>query len=349
MADALSKNNDDALLPLARHAIGCHPLQRLISRLRPDALLQALIPHVEALLKQGRVVVLCALLDRSHGDLVVQSELVKALRHALPKKKFIEALFSLPTPPPLVTGKKGKRNQGEVKEEEAHVPSKFSSSGCRLLAQWLHLDATHSAPICKELLALPVTRLCELACDGAGSRVLEALASPPVPIRLRLALLDALRSQFGTLAQHTIGSRVVEKLYEHADLAHKELVVKELLTVSSELAHLYHGDFVLKACKYVNLVLLNAVYMFRVDLFVSNKKLWRRTEKKAIAKAREAEGEKSSKKPNQNDEKGDKKQIGNEKATQKRKRGKDDAGESRDTPHSEPAPPKKRRRVERRK
>lgn len=80
----------------------------------------------------------------------------------------------------------------------------------------------------------------------------------------------------------------------------------------------------------------------RVDLFVSNKKLWRRTEKKGIAKAREAEGDKGARKAdNAEEKKKSRGKGGND--SKKRKRKKEGAGDKEDA-----KPAEKRRRIERR-
>lgn len=89
------------------------------------------------------------------------------------------------------------------------------------------------------------------------------------------------------LALDSIGSRVVESYFSTCDLSFKEIIAKELVSCFEELSSAPHGKYIIKSTKYLHLPLSRL--KTRLELYVANRKLWRRGEKKSI-KARESLG-----------------------------------------------------------
>eukprot|EP00471_Norrisiella_sphaerica_P006318 CAMPEP_0184482722 /NCGR_PEP_ID=MMETSP0113_2-20130426/4300_1 /TAXON_ID=91329 /ORGANISM="Norrisiella sphaerica, Strain BC52" /LENGTH=358 /DNA_ID=CAMNT_0026862629 /DNA_START=21 /DNA_END=1097 /DNA_ORIENTATION=- len=89
-----------------------------------------------------------------------------------------------------------------------------------------------------------------LACDRAGSRVLDAaLASPNALPKVKQRLVDALSGNFTILGCDTYGSYVAQRCYASANLVRKRKIAQELVDNERKLMASRSGSILLSKCR----------------------------------------------------------------------------------------------------
>jgi nucleolar protein 9 len=129
------------------------------------------------------------------------------------------------------------------------VPEHFSSIGCRLLGNTLHIDGRFTRNIVNAMLAVEPQRLVRLADDQSGSHVIDAMLGSAVDAKKRFAFVDCFRGFYADLAISKFGSRSVDSLYAAADVARKTTITEELHLRRADIAQSFNGKFVLRNCK----------------------------------------------------------------------------------------------------
>jgi len=238
---------------LAADRIGNHVVQRLLASPGCGAAEAALIVGellpksvAELLPRRDRAGVIMHAAEACQRLGVLQTELVGAIRTAC------NAASEKPQDAP--------RNPAAFAETLLLPQASYAAS--RTAQAILGMKREASKILANSLVELGTEKLTAVACDAAGSRVVEAaLSSTTLPPQIRLRIVAALKGHLADIACTAPGSRVVERCYAAADVANKEAIAAELMASEQRLSEDFNGRFALRACK--------------VQLYRQKREVWR--------------------------------------------------------------------------
>lgn len=122
-----------------------------------------------------------------------------------------------------------------------------SALGARLAQACLLLPPAACQPLVASFHRMPPALFAAVACDAAGSRVVEALFSAPgCPPAARAPLAKKLRGEVAKLARDRCGSHALERCFGAVDVDGKRSILDELLASEASLASSAHAALVCK-------------------------------------------------------------------------------------------------------
>ncbi|KAI5481043.1 rRNA processing protein Nop9 [Pseudohyphozyma bogoriensis] len=130
------------------------------------------------------------------------------------------------------------------KKLPSHVTAQPATQGSVLLQSWLKLSSPHQQVVIDSINSLGVPGITTLTRDATSSRVLDALlSSPTTPAREKRKFLMSLIGHYHLLADDRLGSRVVERCWEAADVFLKDKIAASLVDHANFLQASAYGHF----------------------------------------------------------------------------------------------------------
>jgi nucleolar protein 9 len=236
------------LVEFCEHNISNYVVQNAIQRVPTKELAVEVLSELKdalwTVLSMGRPGVIWRLTELCVKFQLEQEEVFSLLVHAVKKqeskkpeavrKEFVAALLGLQ----LSTGGNSKLQ--------------LNVMGARIIEQLMKFEPVeYMQPLYKGILELNTVQLVALAKDSTGSRCLIEPIWEGEDERTSWAieaLYQRFVGHFGALAMDRLGAFSVMKCFDKLSLAHKEVVVQELLQVEAKLSGSHFSQLVMNAC-----------------------------------------------------------------------------------------------------
>jgi hypothetical protein len=128
-----------------------------------------------------------------------------------------------------------------------HIPSRgakehksrFSTVGICILQSLLNFKVAHVRAVIESIANMEASVLTALACDSAGSRLLESVFKLLHHSEARLRVAHKFLGAFVQLACHPCASFVLDSLFAHSDAAVRRAVAEELAGAVARLVRIH--------------------------------------------------------------------------------------------------------------
>ncbi|XP_070830390.1 nucleolar protein 9 [Chaetodon trifascialis] len=226
------------LVDLALHPIANFPIQRLTAASAKHKvflrLFDELIQGVEAVLAAGHMGVIVQLAESCAESEEKQEELMQCLLQAFhcaePGSRHVNCL---PLFMSLLTYEVYYHSDTAEGDTQTEVPlSSICYHGSRLVQALARFK--ERSLLLSSLRTLTPADLLKLACDPAGSHVLQALITTSSD-KGRGKILKRLEGQYVQMACSRLGSRVLEAVWNSASVNHRQSIAQELVGSESQL------------------------------------------------------------------------------------------------------------------
>ncbi|KAM3604378.1 uncharacterized protein V6R79_010274 [Siganus canaliculatus] len=226
------------LVDLALHPVANFPVQRLTAASAKYKvflkLFDELVEGLEAILAAGHMGVIvqlaesCAESEQKQGELT--QCLLRAFHCAEPGSRHVSCL---PLFMSLLTYEVYFHSETEEGSTQTEVPlSSICYHGSRLVQALAKFK--ERSLLLSSLRTLTAADLLKLACDPAGSHVLQALITTSSD-KGRGKILKRLEGQYVQMACSRLGSRVLEAVWNSASVSHRQSIAQELAGSESQL------------------------------------------------------------------------------------------------------------------
>ncbi|CAI5742461.1 unnamed protein product [Hyaloperonospora brassicae] len=237
------------MVQLGEHNVANYVVQQVIKLVRTEALATEVLEELQTsfwtLLTMGRPGVIWRVMEMCVTFKLRQQEVFDALVSAVAKqeskkpeavrKNFVASLLSV-----------------QLSTSATSAKVQVNVMGAKIIEQLHQFESgDYLTPLYKGILSFNSMQLMALAKDSTGSRcVIEPLweSKEPSTAWVRQELYERFVGKFGTLAMDRLGAFSVMKCYEDLSLDKKEVVVRELLAVETQLSGSHFSQLVMNTC-----------------------------------------------------------------------------------------------------